>query len=124
MLPPLHIDDEEKTKSFISDNGKQIDELKGSEQLTAALVTLMQQQQQQHHHLSSNKPGSSNNLESEGGIERAIEINATEALERRMKQMELSMPQKVEAMLEEGISDAKGAIGALLVEVSESTAYA
>ncbi len=124
MLPPLHIDDEEKTKSFISDNGKQIDELKGSEQFTAALVTLMQQQQQQHHHLSSNKPGSSNNLESEGGIERAIEINATEALERRMKQMELSMPQKVEAMLEEGTSDAKGAIGALLVEVSESTAYA
>ncbi len=123
VLPPLHHSndevEEEETKSCNSSNDvKQNDNLKSSEKLTAALVAIMRQQQM----ISKIAPPATNNIEKEGGdIERAIEIDAAEALERRMKQMELSMPQKVEAMLDEGINEVKDAMGDLLAEVSEST---
>ncbi len=123
VLPPLHHHNDEgeeaETKSCNGSNDvKQNDNLKSSDKLTAALVAIMQQQQM----ISKIAPPTTTNIEKEGGdIERAIEIDAAEALERRMKQMELSMPQKVEAMLDEGISEVKDAMGDLLVEVSEST---
>ncbi len=118
VLPPLN-SEEEKDKSCNNSNDcrkqQQSDELKRSEQLTAALMVLMQQQQLLTRTADA---GSGGNTERAcGGIEQAVEIDATEALERRMKQMELSMPQKVEAMLDEGISEVKGAMGDLLAEV-------
>ncbi len=123
VLPPLHHsnDEEEEGKETTTScirkgEVQKYNNLNNSEKFTAALAAIMEQ------HQIINKvapPPIATNIDKEGYGE--IDIHATEALERRMKQMELSMPQKVEAMLDEGINEVKDAMGDLLAEVSKST---